>query len=141
MRKPQPNTLCPDLTNFKHSFPCYMKQQRSWPSKRTSNNRSTKMSTAVVVDSQFINQSEFSYQQKIHIPLSLQAYNTWLTNRPAKKTSLQIPNAWLIYSQVSTKSVKTDKSMTRTKKSQSYPVDRRHTGQGQSQAVNLQRVI
>ena len=54
-------------------------QQRSWPSKRTTNNRSTKMSTAVVVDSQVVNCNRFSYQQVIHILLSLQALKRYLT--------------------------------------------------------------
>jgi hypothetical protein len=37
------------------------------------NNRSTDMSTAVVVDSQVVNCNRFSYQQVIHILRSLQA--------------------------------------------------------------------
>lgn len=56
----------PDLTKFRHTSPCHRKQQRSWPSKRTTNNRSTqKMLTAVMVDSQMANCNRFGYQQAI----------------------------------------------------------------------------
>jgi hypothetical protein len=68
--KPQLKPPCsPDLTNFKHSSPCHPKQQRSWPSQRTTNNRSTKMLTAVIVDSQMANCNRIGYQQVIpHSP-------------------------------------------------------------------------
>lgn len=68
--EPQLRPPCsPDLTNFKHSSPCHKEQQRSWPSKRTTNNRSAQMPTAVVVDSQMANCNRFGYQQAIpHSP-------------------------------------------------------------------------
>jgi hypothetical protein len=70
--KPQLRPPCsPDLTCFKHSSPCHTEQQRSWPSEGTTNNRSTKMSTAVIVDSQVANCNRFGYQQVIpHSPLN-----------------------------------------------------------------------
>ena len=62
--EPQLTPPCsPGLTNFKHSSPCRTEQQRSWPSKRTTNNRSAEMLTAVVVDSQVVNCNRFGYQQ------------------------------------------------------------------------------
>jgi len=68
--EPQLRLPCsPDLTNFKHSSLCHIEQQRSWLSKRTTNNRSAKMLTAVAVDSQMANCNRFGYQQAIpHSP-------------------------------------------------------------------------
>ena len=55
-----------------------VKQQRSWLSKRTTNNRSIN-STAVVVDSQVVNCNRISYQQVNHSLRSLQAPFWYLT--------------------------------------------------------------
>jgi hypothetical protein len=131
-------TLFPDLTNFKHSSPCHVKQQESWPSKRTTNNRSTqKVSTAVAVDSQVVNCSRFSYQQVIHILRSLQAPVRVLDFLGWKANTLS-PIAWLSYPK-SVHSVKADTSMTRIKENQSS-LCRRHTGRELyvCLAVNLQ---
>jgi len=78
LSKPQWNTLFPNLTNFKHISPCYMKQQRSWPSKRTTKNRSTKMSTAVLVYSQINDYSESSHRQiNPHSPVNASTFKRY----------------------------------------------------------------
>ena len=117
--KPQLRPPCsPDLTNFRHSSPCRTEQQRSWPSKRTTNNRSTNMLTAVVVDSQMANCNGFG----------LSASNPTFSNhckhlkkysscRPKKEKKLSSGLAKSIPSQF--KSVKTDTSMAWIKKSRS----------------------
>lgn len=98
--KPQLRPPCsPDLTNFKHSSPCHTEQQRLWPSKRTTNNRSTKMLTAVVVDSQMVNCNKFGYQQATHILHSLQAPQKYLSCRPERR---KLSNGLVKPSQVST---------------------------------------
>lgn len=92
--KPQLRPPCsPDLTNFKHSSPCHKEQQGLWPSKRTTNNRSTNMLTAVAVDSQMANCNRFGYQQATHILHSLQAPQKYLSCQAGKKKNF--PVAWL----------------------------------------------
>ena len=122
-------TLFPDLTNFKHISPCHIEQQRSWPSKRTTNNRSTKkkLLTAVVADSQVVNCNRFSYQQVIHILRALQASKKILDLKRLGKQAIHFPIAWLNHPK-SVPSVKADTSITRIKKSQPS-LCRRHTGQ------------
>ena len=83
----------PDLTNSKHISPCRKEQQRSWPSKRTTNNRSTKMLTAVVVDSQMANCNRFGYQQAIpHSPFIASTSEVLDLQAGKEKT---FPVAWL----------------------------------------------
>jgi hypothetical protein len=92
--EPQPSPPCsPDLTNFKHSSPCHTEQQRSWPSERTTNNRSTKMLTAVVVDSQMANCNRVGYQQAIpHSPFI--ASTSGVLVLQARKRKKVFPVAW-----------------------------------------------
>jgi hypothetical protein len=126
--EPQLSPPCsPDLTNFKHSSPCHTEQQRSWPSERTTNNRSTKMLTAVVVDSQMANCNRFGYQQAIpHSPFIASTSGVLVLQARKRKRSFQWPGL-TIPSQY--KSVKTDTSMAWIKKNQSS-LHKRHTGQG-----------
>lgn len=86
-----------------------------------------KMSTAVAVDSQVVNCNRFSYQQVIHILHSLQALCEVLDCIRLESEYSHFSIAWLSYPK-SVHSVKTDTSMTRTKKNQSS-LCRRHTGQ------------
>jgi hypothetical protein len=76
-------------------------QQRSWPSERTTNNRSTKMLTAVVVDSQMANCNRFGYQQAIpHSPFIASTSEVLGSCRPEGKKK---PSSGLVsLSQVST---------------------------------------
>jgi hypothetical protein len=125
--KPQLRPPCsPDLTNFKHSSPCCIEQQRLWPSKRTTNDRSTKMLTAVVVDSQIANCNRLGHQQAIpHSPF-IASTSEVLVFVGQKASLLSSGLVKTIPSQY--KSVKTDTSMAWIKKNQSS-LHKRHTGQ------------
>ena len=107
--EPQLRPPCsPDLTNFKHSSPCHTEQQRSWPSKGTTNSRSTKMLTAAIVDSQVAN------RRQVWLTASKPTFSihckhlkgTRLTDQESKCSSLSSGPAKPFPSQY--KSVKTD---------------------------------
>ena len=64
--------LVPRSHKFQTHF-SLLKQQRSWPSERTTHNRQRISPRTVMADSQVVNCNRFSYQQVIHILPSLRA--------------------------------------------------------------------
>jgi hypothetical protein len=131
--EPQLRPPCsPDLTNFKHSSPCHKEQQRSWPSKRTTNNRSTKMLTAVVVDSQMANCNRFGYQQAIpHSPFIASTSKVLVFVGQKEKLSSGLAKP----SQASTSLSRQIHQWLGSRKT-SHPLHKRHTGQELCLAVN-----
>src|ERR1700722_9811756 len=71
--KPATEPPCSPVSHISSALlPVAVKQQRSWPSERTTNNRhSVKERRTVAADSRVASCNRFSYQQVIHILLSL----------------------------------------------------------------------
>ena len=91
--EPQLRPPCsPDLTSFKHSSPCCAEQQRSQPSKRTTNSRSTKMLTAAIVDSQVANRKQvWLTASKPTFSIHCKHLKGTLSHRPGKHFTFQWP--------------------------------------------------
>ena len=137
--EPQLRPPCsPGLTNFKHSSPCHTEQTKIVAFKENYQQPVNKiMLTAVMVDSQMVNCNRFGYQQAIpHSPFIASTSKVLcIKGRKADKNPLCSGLAKPFPSQY--KSVKTDASMPWIKKSRSS-LDKRHTGQEQCLAVNLE---
>ena len=94
------NHLVPRSHKFQAHFNLSQKQQKSWPSKRTTNDQQYQYRHRTVkADSQVIKCSRFSYQQVIHILQQCEHHRVRDLNRSEKHKHISI--TWLNPSQAS----------------------------------------